>query len=132
MIVSLGGVGPQVDRELGLDSQEITPLHSPVVGEFVAGEELVDEEGALVGVLAVEKFNGLGGGREGAGDIYIQASEENGVGGEVGGPDSEFLPTGKDEIVDLVAGGERTGSFEGREGLGRQTGAKQDEADEKT
>ncbi len=113
MVVGLGGIGPEVDGELGFDAQEVAPLGGPVVGELVAREQAIDEGGSLVGIGARQEVGGLFGGGQGADDVEIGAAEEDGVGREAGGLDAQLLPVREDQLVDLALRGEFVAALKG-------------------
>src|ERR1017187_4469215 len=85
MVIGLGGIGPEVDGELGFDAQQVAPLHGPIVGELGAVEEAVDQGGAFGGGGVGEEVGSFLGGGQSADDVEEGAAEEDGVGGEVGG-----------------------------------------------
>ena len=115
MVIGLGGVGPEIDGELGLDAQQVAPLHGPVVGELGAFEQAIDEGGALVrGRGRARNCDGFLRGGQGADDVEVDAAEEDGVGGEVGGLDVEALQAGEDAGVDGGLRGQRGGALVGR------------------
>ena len=48
VVISLRGVGPEIDGELRLDAQNVTPFHRPVIGELVPLQQAVNQDAALV------------------------------------------------------------------------------------
>src|ERR1035438_7251922 len=100
MVIGLGGVGPEIDGELGLDAQQVAPLHGPKVGELGALQEAIDEGGAFGGVLVGEELRSFLGGGQGTDDVEVGAAEEDGVGGEKGGLDVEAFEAVEDAGVD--------------------------------
>ena len=119
-VIGLRGVGPEVDGELGLDAQQVAPLHGPVVGELGAFEQAVDEGGAFVGVGVGEELRGFLGGGQRADDVEEGAAEEDGVGREVGGLDVEAFEAGEDAGVDGGLRGQGRGALIG--GIERRAG----------
>src|ERR1035441_6859552 len=113
VVIGLGGVGPEVDGELGLDAQQVTPLHGPIVGELGAVQKAVDEGGALGGGGVGEKVGSFLGGGQGADDVEEGAAEEDGVGREVGGGNVEAFEAVEDAGVDGGPGGQGGGALEG-------------------
>ena len=79
MVVGLGALGPEVDRKLGFDAQQVAPLHGPVIGKLVALQELIDEGGSLLGFPAIEKLSSLFGGGQGAGRVKPRTPQENAI-----------------------------------------------------
>jgi hypothetical protein len=82
------------------DPHLLAPDHRPQIDEFVAGEQLVDPAGALVG-------GGVGHERPvfvdrgwAGGEVERDAAEEGFVVTEAGGDDAEFLEPVEDEPVD--------------------------------
>ena len=69
VVIGLCGVGPEIDGELGLDAQQVAPLHGPIVGELGAFEEAIDEGGAFGGVGVGEELRSFLRGGQGADDI---------------------------------------------------------------
>src|SRR6266496_215083 len=111
-MVGLGGVGPEVDREFGLNTKEVAPFHGPVGGELVALEEAVNKGGALVGIGVFEELRGLLGGGERADGVEVDAAEEDGVGAEAGRRDAQAVQVREHERIDLAFGGGIGGAFE--------------------
>ena len=114
VVIGLCGIGPEIDGELGLDAQEVAPLHGPVVGELGAFEQAVDEGSAFGGVGVCEELRRFLRGGQGADDVEVGAAEEDGVGREVGGLDVEALQSGEDAGVDGGLRGQRGGALVGR------------------
>ena len=47
-VIGLRRIGPEIDGELGLDPQDVAPLHRPVIGELIPLQQAIDQEPALV------------------------------------------------------------------------------------
>ena len=95
MVIGLRRVGPEVDGELGLDPQQIAPLHRPVVGELVPLQQAVDQRAAFVGVAVDEKLPRLLGGGQRADHVQIDAAHEHRVGAEGGRSNAQLLQLAK-------------------------------------
>ena len=54
VMVGLYRVRPEIDREFRLDSQQIGPLHGPDLGEFLAVQQLVDQEPRAAAGIAID------------------------------------------------------------------------------
>ena len=112
-VVRLGAVGPEVDREFGLDPQQVAPLHRPVVGELRPLEQAVDQHGTLVGGLVVQKALRLLGRGQRADGVEIDPPEENRIGTQVGRLDFQLLQLGEHQLVDLALRSQGRRDFEG-------------------
>jgi hypothetical protein len=75
-VVRLHRVGPQVDRELGLDAQQLAPPERPVVGELLALQQRCDQPRALPGAAIRRERAHLGGGGQRADHIEEGAAHE--------------------------------------------------------
>ena len=114
-MVGLGGVGPEVDGELGLDAQQIAPFHGPVVGELRALEQAVDQSGCVC-LGSVSCRNCAASLAVGTVPMTsrIGAAQENGVGAGLRGLNTQLLQFGKNEVVDLVLRSQLNAAFEDR------------------
>ena len=102
-VIGLGGVGPNLDGELRLDSENVAPFHGPVIEVRGLVQETVDQGDAFVGIRALDEGLGLIGRGKFAQDVEIGTTNEHGIGAE-GGLDSHRLQFGKDRLVDSVGG----------------------------
>ena len=84
VVVGLHGVWPEVDRKLGFDAEQIAPLHGPVIHEFVALQQPVDQQGALVQIAVVQKLARFLGGGDRADHIQKCPAEKHGIGAKIG------------------------------------------------
>ncbi len=115
LVVGLNGVGPEIDRELGLDAEDVAPLEGPEIGKFGAGEEEIDQDGALVGRAVLEEVvSGLGV-WDGADEVDVDAAEEDFVGAGGSGIGVEAMESGGDGVVEGCGGG----GWRGKGGDGR-------------
>ena len=106
-VVGLRGVGPEVHGKLGLDAEQVAPFHGPVIGEFIALEQPVDEQLALVGIAILEKIPRLERRRERADHIQIHAPDKYGIGADFGRGEILLGQPGEDQSVNF-AGGHRS------------------------
>ncbi len=110
-VIRLRGVGPEIDRELGLDPEDVAPLHGPVVGVLVAFQQTVDQRGAFAfGVRVVEELADLLRGGKRAEHVQVHAAHEHRVGAEHR-LDAQRRQLGEDDLIDLVGGGGGDGTF---------------------
>ena len=56
-VIGLHRVGPEFDGELGLDPQQVAPLHGPVVGELVSLQQAIDQLAAFVGIRILQELS---------------------------------------------------------------------------
>lgn len=112
MVVSLCGVRPEVDGELGLYPEEVGPFVGPVAGELFALEQGVNEGRALGRARIGEKVASFLGGGEGADGIEEGAAEKDSVAGGIGGLNAELFQASEDELVDAALGNGRAGALE--------------------
>ena len=116
-VVGLDRVGPQVDRELRLDPQQVAPLQRPVVGELLALEQRVDQRGrACRGRGPARNRRDLRGLGQRADDVEVDAAEEDRVGAGVRRLDPALLELGQDAA--------RRGRSPGRTRSPARTGAR--------
>ena len=114
MEVRLRRVGPEIDRELGLDAQQIAPFHRPVIGKFVALQQAVDEGGALAGRLVLQERSGLLSSGQRADRVEVDAAQEHRVGAGIRRLNAEPLEPLEDQRVDLALGPGSGAAFESR------------------
>ena len=84
-MISLRGVRPQVDRKLGLDPQDVSPFHCPIIGKLIPLQKPINQEPPFVlrvGVL--QEIPGLSGGRQRAEYIQISAADKDRIRAEDG------------------------------------------------
>ena len=80
-MIRLGRVGPEVDRKLRFDTQDVAPLHGPVVGEFLPLQQAVNQEATLVlGVRVQDELPRLDRRGQLAQHVQISATDEHRVG----------------------------------------------------
>ena len=103
LVVDGHRLGPDADGVLALDAEQVAPLERPEIVEFVAGEEAVDELGAVG--LRQERAR-FGGGGQDADHVEVDAAQEGLVGGQGGGRHAHGFQFVVDEFVDAVVGGE--------------------------
>ena len=114
-LVGLHGIGPQLAREFGFDTQDIAPLHGPVVGESILLEELIDQCGALVGALVGAELAGRPQRRQPPGHVEIDPPHKHGVAAACGRGSPFRFQCGADEPVDLVGPQRQRGRGENAE-----------------
>ena len=112
-VVRLGGIGPEVDREFGLDPQQVGPLHRPVVGKLRTLQQAIDQHRALVGGLVVQKTLRLVRRGQRADRVEIDPPYESSIGTQLGRLDFQLFQLVEHELVDLALGRESRLDFEG-------------------
>ena len=103
LVVDGDGLGPDADRVLALDAQQVAPLERPEIVELVAGEQAVDQLGAVG--FRQEGAGFVGGGQD-ADHVEVDAAQEDLVGGQGRRGHAHGLELGVDQVVDPVVGGE--------------------------
>ena len=111
-VIGLRRVGPEVDRELRLDPQQVAPLHRPVVGELLALEQPVDQGARLSGSVSGRNCPGLLGRGQRADHVQIGPPDEHRVRAEVGRLDAQLLQLAEDQLIDPALGGSICVGFE--------------------
>ena len=82
-VIGLRRIWPQIDRKLRLDAQHIAPAQRPQVGKFVAFQQPVDENSALVrGVGIQDEIAGFLRAGQGADHVQIDAANEYRIGAQ--------------------------------------------------
>ena len=99
-VVGLHRVGPQVDRELRLDPQQVAPLQRPVVGEGLALQQRLDHLRALARVPRLEEPPDRRRLRQRARHVQVHPPEEHRVGADPRGPDAAPPQRGRHQRVD--------------------------------
>jgi hypothetical protein len=69
--------GPEIDGELGLDAQQIAPLHRPIDGKLTALKKLIYKRSAPPGIGAGEKRRRLLRRGQRADGVKVGAAEKN-------------------------------------------------------
>ena len=111
-VIGLHGVGPQVDGKLGLDPQQVAPLHGPVVGEFPPRKQPVDQQAPLVRIASWRNCWASGRG-QGPDDVQVHPAEKYSIGTEVGRLDAQTLKLAEDQLVDFALRRRGRAAFEG-------------------
>ena len=105
------GAGRAVGLVVGasLHAENVGPAIREVVAVFVRIDQRVDQLVALGRVLVFEERLDLRRRRQGAGDVDIDAANENLVAGEIGRHETKLAPFLLRELIDHRLGGERVG-----------------------
>jgi hypothetical protein len=102
----------EVEALIGdLAGDDVAPVEAPMLGEFVGGQQLVDQLGALVRALVGNELGDVGGHRQPAGQIEPDSADELLVGGALRRFDVGFLQLTVDEPVELGRRQGRRGGF---------------------
>ncbi len=80
-VIDVDGIGPEVDRKLGLDAQHVAVAHAPVVRIVVRLQEAVDQLLALLDVAGRRVLVHLLGRGDATADVKIQATTNEKVRG---------------------------------------------------
>src|SRR4051812_19962886 len=110
LVIDGDGFGPDAYRVLAFDAQEVAPFERPEIVELVAGQEGVDEAGAVG--LGQEGAR-LVGRREQADYVEVGSAQEDFVGRDAGGRHPHGSELLVNELVNSVAarrGWERLGT----------------------
>ena len=95
------GFGGDATFDVVGEAEDVGPVVEEVAGVAVAGEEGVDEFGAFLGVVGLDEGVALFDGGNAAGDVEVEAADEDVIGGGGIGLEAVFLPVGGEEGVDL-------------------------------
>jgi len=106
-VIRLGRIGPEIDGELRLDSQNVAPFHRPVIGKLVPFQQAVDQPAALVlRVRILDELAGLLSGGKRADHIQVGAPDEHRVGTK-GRMDVQLLQFAENQLVNGGLGNDR-------------------------
>ena len=83
------------------EAEDIGPVVEEVAGIAVAGEEGVDEFGAFLGIVGSDEGVAFFEGGDAAGDVEVEAADEDVVGSGGIGLEAVFFPVGSEEGIDL-------------------------------
>src|ERR1051326_2560426 len=89
----------------GLDAEQVGPPGEVVVDVALGIQQLIDELGALVGVMIIAKREGFGSRRDAADDVEVDAAEKDIIVGGGVGLDLVFFVAGLEVLVDVPCGG---------------------------
>jgi len=127
-VLQVAGVSGAGDRTgllaVGLHAQDIGPVVVEVLHVTLGGEQLVDQLGALGGILGGEEFPGFPAGRDAADEIEVDAAHEGGVIDLRVALEVVLFPVGLQQGVD-AAGGLRRGGCRLQAGGGEGEGGEQ-------
>ena len=98
-MISLRGVGPEVDGILRFHPQQIAPFHGPVIGKFIAGQELIDQRIPFGWSGILDEFPGFRRSWEPTNHIEKRPPDEDRVGTGARRFDVQLLQASKDQVV---------------------------------
>ena len=98
-LISIDRIGPQVNGELRLHPERITPLHGPVIKEALAEEQLIDQLSILVRALVFNKILSLFHGRQTPPERQIDAPDIDRVGGHIRHDTALVFPAGDHRAI---------------------------------
>ncbi len=85
-----------------IDAQQVRPLQRPEVGELRPPQQFLDQPGAAVGPLVGQEAPRLGGRRQRADHVEIDAAQILGVVGQFRGQDVQLAQLAKHQAIDEV------------------------------
>ncbi len=112
-VIGLHRVGPEFDGELGLDPQQVAPLHRPVVGELLALQQAIDQLAAFVGVGILQELRRLFSRRERADHVQVGPAHKDAVGAHPSGSDPQLFQPAEDQFVNPASGNRIGVAFKG-------------------
>ena len=103
-MIRLRRVRPQIDGKLGLDPQQVAPLHGPVIRKLLPLQQPVDQGPAFLRVRVLQELSRLLRGGQRPDDVQINASDEHSIGADIGRWNAQPLQPAENQLVDLVLG----------------------------
>ncbi len=111
-MIGLHRVRPQIDGKFRFDAQQIAPLYSPVVREFVSFQQAVNQYATFLRVVIFQEALHFLGGRQRADHIQVDAPHEDAVRASGCRLNSQRLELRQNRLVDAVERGRCRAGFE--------------------